>query len=263
MVNKKIYFAVLGLLFILGCSTVQKTDLSETESVKAREFLEKIKSINASSPETILSSFNAEGNMGEKKFRVEGNVAYDKKGYYRFTLSDYVFQSVVLEAYRDMDRLYFYYPAEKKLLVDDVNKIDLSMYTGFNAEYRQLYTLLTGGIPLLDNYSVYKCLYDEKEKGHYLILENGEYFENIFFVDGLPEKILIIHKKSRKKGEIYLSSMVKSDKWIFFRKYKIVIPEINTSITIGYSKPQLDTPVKIERFNQEKLPKKTEIVKVN
>ena len=103
--------------------------------------------INSSSPDTISSSFTADGNTGEKKFRVEGKVAFDKKGYYKVSITDYVFKSPVIEAYRELDSLYFYYPAEKKLLIDDINKIDLSMYTGFKSDYKFIYTLLTGGIP--------------------------------------------------------------------------------------------------------------------
>jgi len=263
MGNKFICFIITMIFFISGCSSIQKGELSESESIKAKEFLSRINEINVSSPVTILSSFNADGNMGEKKFRVEGMVAFDKKGYYKLTIFDYVFRSPVIEAYRDLDRLYFYYPTEKKLFVDDVNKIDLYDYIGLKADYKILYTLLTGGIPLLENYSVYKCLYDEKEKGYYLILENDDYFENIFFVNDVPEKILIIHKLSRIKAEIYLKSMVSKDKWIYFRKFRVVVPELNTSFNIGFTNPLLNSSVRIDRLNQDKLPKKTEIVKVN
>ena len=51
-----------------------------------------------------------------------------------------------------------------------------------------IYTLFTGGIPLLEKYKIYKFLYDEKEKGYYLIVENDDYYENIFFREEIPEK---------------------------------------------------------------------------
>lgn len=242
---------------------MQKPELSKAENLKAMSFLSSIQKINHSSPDTISSSFTADGSAGEKKFRVEGKVAFDKKGYYKVAIFDYVFQSPVIEAYRELDRLYFYYPAEKKLLTDDVNKIDLSRYVGFKTDYKLLYTLLTGGIPLIDNYEVYKCLYDEKEKGYYLIIQNDDYFENIFFVDDVPEKILFIHKLSRNKAEIYLKSMIKKDKSIFFKNCRIVAPDLNTSINISFSKPLLNSAVTINKLNTEKLPKKVEVIKVN
>ncbi|PKL19050.1 MAG: hypothetical protein CVV49_02905 [Spirochaetae bacterium HGW-Spirochaetae-5] len=262
MINKNVI--ILLLIFIIsGCSSIQKPELSETENLKAKELLTVIQGINDSSPETISSSFNADGNNGEKKFRVEGRVAFNKKGYYKIIVLDYIFQSPILEAFRELDRLYFYYPTENKLLVDDIKKIDLNRYTGFKVEFNLLYTLFTGGIPLISNSSVYKCLYDENEKGYNLIIQNEDFFQNIFFKDNVPEKILFVHKLSRHKAEIYLKSMVKKDESIFFRKIKIVIPELNIAVNVDFSRPALNTSVKIEKFNQEKLPKRVEVIVVN
>jgi len=263
MINRKSIFIVLLILVLSGCSSVQKAELSEAENLKAKELLTVINGINSGSPETISSAFNADGNTGEKKFRVEGHVAYNKKGYYRITVLDYIFQSPVLEAFRELDRLYFYYPADKVLFVDDVNKIDLSKYSGFNVEYNLLYSLFTGGIPLIDDYSVYKCLYDENDKGYNLILQNGDFFQNIFFKDNVPEKILFIHKLSRNKAEVYLKSIARKDKSIFYKKIRIVVPELNISININFPKPVLNSSIRIEKFNQEKIPKKVEVVVVN
>jgi len=263
MINKTGIVILFLILLIASCTSVPKSELSEAENLKATELLSRINEINASSPVTISSSFTADGNSGEKKFRVEGKVAFDKKGYYKVTVFDYVFQSPIIEAFREIDKLYFYYPAEKKLLTDDVNKINLSVYTGFKTEYKLLYTLLTGGIPLLENYTLYKCLYDEKAKGYNLLIQNDDFFENIFFNGDVPEKILIMHKKSRDKMEIYLKSHVKKDKSIFFRKCRIVVPEINVSININFLKPVLNTAVPVEKLNPDKLPGKVEIIKVN
>lgn len=263
MINKKNILLLLLFLFISGCSSVVKSELNEAENRKAKELLAAIRGVNASSPETISSAYTADGNTGEKKFRVEGKVVFNKNGYYKLTVLDYIFQSPVLEAYRELDRLYFYYPSEKKLMIDDINKIDLSMYTGFKSEYMMLYTLFTGGIPLIEKFSVYKCLYDENGNGYNLILENSEFFQNIFFKDAVPEKILLIHKLTRNKAEIYLKSIIKKDKSIFFKSFRIVIPELNTSINVNFLKPSLNTAVTVDKFNQGRLPKKVEVVVVN
>jgi hypothetical protein len=262
MISKKI--VILFMTFIVsGCSTIQKPELSDAENLKAKELLAVIQGINDSSPETISSAFNADGNNGEKKFRVEGRAAFNKKGYYKISVLDYIFQSPILEAFRELDRLYFYYPTENKLFVDDIKKIDLNRYTGFRVEFNLLYTLFTGGIPLISNSSVYKCLYDENEKGYNLIIQNEDFFQNIFFKDNVPEKILFVHKLSRHKAEIYLKSMVKKDESIFFRKIKIVIPELNITVNVNFSRPALNTSIVIEKFNKEKIPKKVEVIVVN
>ena len=175
-----LHIAVIGVMILSGCQTADKPVLNETETAKAKELISKINSINSSSPETISSSFIIDGNTGEKKFRMEGKIAFNKSGHYKITVLDYVFQSPIIEAYREANELLFYYPSEKRLIIDDINKIDLYSYTGFNSDYKMIYDLLTGNIPLIENYKVYKCLYSENEKGYYLILENNECFENIF-----------------------------------------------------------------------------------
>jgi hypothetical protein len=264
MKNKNIlYIAIIGLMILSNCQTADKPVTNETENIKAKELISKINRINSSSPQTISSSFTIDGNTGEKKFRMEGKVVFDKKGYYKITVLDYVFQSPIIEAYRESDELYFFYPSEKKLLIDDVNKIDLFAYTGFKSNYKMVYSLLTGNIPMINNYKIYKCLYNENEKGYYLILENNECYENIFFKDDIPEKILILYKDNKNKSEIYLKSPVKIENGIFFKNLKIIATEINTSINISFIKPALNQAVSVERLNRNKLPKKTEMIRLN
>jgi len=215
MKNNNLFIAIICLMILSNCKTADKPVTNETENIKAKELISKINSINNSSPATISSSFTIDGNTGERKFRVDGKMVFDKKGYYKINVMDYVFQSPVVEAYREANELYFFYPSEKKLLIDDVNKINFPAYTGFKSDYKWIYSLLTGNIPIINNYKVYKCLYNENEKGYYLILENNECYQNIFFKDDIPEKILIIYKDSKDKFEIYLKSPLKIEKGIF------------------------------------------------
>jgi len=123
MKNKNIlHIAIMGLMILAGCQTAEKSVTNEAENIKAKEFISIINSINSSSPETISSSFTVDGNTGEKKFRLEGKAVFNKSGYYKITAIDYVFQSPIIEAYRELDELYFFYPPEKKLIVDDIIK---------------------------------------------------------------------------------------------------------------------------------------------
>jgi len=215
--SKNLYMTIMTAMILSACQTADKPVTNEAEIIKANEFISKINIINNSSPETISSSLTVDGNTGEKKFRMEGKAVFDKNGYYKITLLDYVFQSPVVEAYREANELYFFYPPEKRLIIDDINKINLSVYTDFKSDYKMIYSLLTGNIPVINNYKIYKCLYSESEKGYYLILENKECFQNIFFKDDVPEKILIIYKDNKSKFEIYLRSPVKIGNGIFLR----------------------------------------------
>ena len=263
MKNNNLYMAVMTAIILFGCQTADKPVTNETENIKAKELISKINNINSSSPETISSLFTIDGNTGEKKFRMEGKAIFDKKGYYKITLLDYVFQSPLIEAYREANELYFFYPSEKRLLIDDINKIDLSAYTGFKSDYRMIYSMFTGNIPLINNYKVNKCLYSEKDDGYYLILENNECYETIFFKDDMPEKILILYKDNKHKFEIYLKSPVKTGNGTFFRSVKIIATEINTTVNINFIKPSFNLAVAVEKLNRNKLPKNTVIIRLN
>lgn len=242
--------------------TLQGRELLEGDKAKSAELIKVIDDINTCSPDTINSSFSADGDSSGKKFKVEGRAVYDKRGYYYLTLTDYIFKSPVIEAYRDGDRLYFYYPAEKKLLVDDVNKINFYNYAGFKADFGFMQTMLTGGIPLLKDYSVSRLL-KEDDEAYFLILENSDYFENIYFKKGVPEKILLMHKESRNKAEIYLKSLTRKDKSYFFRKIKVVAPGLGLSMNLGFSNPVLNEPVKVQSIDSLKRKKGLEVIKVN
>ncbi len=254
-------------LFIISCSTMQpdsaeEKELTATDGDKSAALLKVLADINAGSPDTINSTFTADGETPGKKFRVEGRAVYDKKGYYYITLTDYIFRSPVIDAYREGDKLYFYYPVEKKLLVDDINKINFYNYSGFKVGFAFMQTLFTGGIPVITDYSLNKVL-KEGEGAYYLILENSEYFENIYFNNNLPEKILLMHKQSREKAEVYLKSLTRKDKSYFFRKIKIIAPGLGMSINLSYSRPQINEPVIVKKVDSLKLKKGIEVIKIN
>jgi len=266
--NKKIFGLIFALsLFFVSCAATQQgveqgKDVTAIPDAKSVELLTILKEINGNSPDTIRASFTADGDTSGKKFRLEGKALFDKKGYYSVSLTDYVFKSPVMNAYRELDRLYFYYPAEKKLLADDINKIDFYRYSGFKADFGFMQTLFTGGIPVIINYSVNKVL-REGESSYFLILENKDYFENIFFSGGIPEKILLIHKQSRDKAEIYLKSMTRREKSIFYRSIRIVAPGLGVTMQISFSKPVLNEPVKVETVEPVRMKKGVQLIKVN
>jgi len=265
-------FAAAGVLpvftfIILSCATTQTDtsrdkELLESDKAKSAELISALDGINASSPETISSSFTADGNTSGKKFRVEGRAVYDKQGYYFITLKDFIFRSPVIDAYRDADKLYFYYPVEKKLIIDDVNKINLYNYSGFKADYIFIETLFTGRIPLINGYKISRLL---KEEGdiYYLILENNEFYENICFKGHIPEKILLIHKESKNKAEIYLKSLTRKGKSSFFRQVKIIAPGLGVSMELSFVNPVINEAVKVQSIEPLKNRKGIEIIKVN
>lgn len=257
---------VLAFL-IISCATAQQDlshgkELMEGDKAKSAEFVKFLGEFNVGSPDTINSAFTADGETSGKKFKVEGRTIYDKKGYYFLSMKDFVFRSPVIDVYREAENLYFYYPAENKLIIDDVNKIDLYSYSGFKADYSFIQDLFTGRIPLIKGYSVSRLL-KEENSAYYLILENSDYFENIYFKDGAPEKILLMHKESKNKVEIYLKSVVIKDKSYFFREVKIIAPGLGVTIHLSFSNPSLNRNVKVPGIDPLKKKKGIQVIKVN
>lgn len=233
------------------------------DSAAAENLMLTVRGINDNAPATISTSFTADGVSNGQKFKIEGTALFDRKGYYKISVVDYVFRSRVLDAYREMDSLYFYYPAEKKLLVDDVNRIDIYRYTGFQTSFDLIYTLLTGGIPMLSDSRVTKCVAGSEADSYNLVLENTDYMQNIYFKSGIPERIMIIHKTTRDRMEIYLKSRITKDKSVFYKSIRIVAPEKNISANINFLSPSLNAEIKPEKFKREVFKKDVEVIKVN
>ncbi|HPS58558.1 MAG TPA: DUF4292 domain-containing protein [Spirochaetota bacterium] len=269
MITKQHLVIVLTVASLLSCATAAERETGAArgtvtgDSAAAGKLMLAVKEINDNSPATISTSFTADGASNGQKFKIEGTAVFDRKCCFKISVVDYVFRSRVLDAYREMDSLYFYYPAEKKLLVDDVYKIDIFRYTGFQTSFDIMYTLLTGGIPMLKDSSVTKCVAGTEADSFNLVLENSEYMQNIYFKGSVPERIMIIHKSTKDRMEIYLKSRITKDKSVFFKNIRIVAPEKNISANINFLSPSLNAEIKPEKFKREVFKKDVEVIKVN
>lgn len=243
--------------------TVTAQDNQAGDTAAAERLMLAVNTINDNAPATISTSFTADGANNGQKFKIEGTAVFDRKCCYKISVVDYVFRSRVLDAYREMDSLYFYYPAEKKLLVDDVNRIDIFRYTGFQTSFDLMYTLLTGGIPVLKDSRVTKCVAGSEPDSYNLVLENTGYMQNIYFKGEIPERIMIIHKATKDRMEIYLKSRITKDKSVFYKNIRIVAPGRNISANINFISPSLNGEIKHAKFRREALKKDVETIKVN
>lgn len=269
MITKQHLVIILTVASLLSCATAREKETATAQgtvtgdSSAAERLMLTVKEINDNAPATISTSFTADGVSNGQKFKIEGTAIFDRKCCYRISVVDYVFRSRVLDAYREIDSLYFYYPAEKKLLVDDVNKIDIYRYTGFQTSFDLMHTLFTGGIPMLRDSIVTKCVAGTEADSFNLVLENSEYMQNIYFKGGIPERIMIIHRVTKDRMEIYLKSRITKDKSVFYKNIRIVAPERNISANINFLSPSLNAEIKPEKFKREVFKKDVEVIKVN
>ncbi len=265
----RVLFCVIAVSFIIvSCTTApsKKDPVSgKGDSVaieKSGELLEVINTINANSPDDARASFVISGNTGNKKFKFEGIYRYEKKGFANVFLMDYIFKSPIVKFYRDGSKLYFYYPSDKKLLVDDALKIDLNRYSGIHADFDFLFRLFTGHIPVLKGAGVKNCVQSGTD-GFFLILENNDFYESIFFKKNRPEKILLMHKLTKKKAEIYIDSMATKGKSAFIKKCRIIAPEMNLKVNVSFSGTRINSGARAQKINLTGFGKGIEIIKVN
>jgi len=263
----KRFLVMLVVLLVVSCATsVKRETVEETGNVevikKSRELMKILEVINSNSPGKIKSSFTVSGSSRVKKYRFDGRMYYDNNELANIILMDYIFKSPLIKFYRNGKKLYFYYPSEKKLFVDDFEKIDLDRYAGVKADFDFLYKLFTGNVPLLSNATVKNCV-KTKSGSDVLILENDDFYESIFFRKNTPDKILVLHKLSKKKVEIYLDSMMKKGKTRFVRKLRIVAPDKRLKLKVSFSGTKLNGVLKVNKFNPDSIKKGVQIIKIN
>jgi hypothetical protein len=267
MSRRAVYIITAAALLVISCSGADKKaapdgPVSGAGDNKAAELESRIAEINENKPSTISSNVTIDGDNRGKKFRFEGRMLYDGSGYAQLKLADYIFKGPVFDFYRNREKLYFYYPAERKLFIDSAEKIRFSSYAGFPVDFNFVYNLLAGSVPVIEGGSAVKTLGEERGDSFHLILENSDYFQNIYFRKNIPERILLVHKKSRDKIEVYIKAHRKKGKSIFFNKLRIVVPGSDFSLNLNFTRTELNEPLKIDPFTPEKL-KGSEIIRIN
>ena len=267
MKKRAVYIFITAALLIISCSGTDKKKgheeaVSGAGDMKSVELQSRIAEINENKPSAISSNVTVDGDSKGKKFRFVGRMLYDSSGYAQLKLTDYIFKGPVLDFYRNRGDLYFYYPTERKLYIDSVEKIRFSSYAGFPVDFNFVYALLSGGIPVIDGVTAVKTLSEDGGDSFYLILENSDFFQNIYLKKNIPERILLIHKRSREKIEVYIKAYRKKDKSIFFNKMRIVVPGSNFSLNLNFTGIKLNSPVKIDPFTPDKV-RGSEIIRIN
>lgn len=266
----KKFFAFLifaALAANINCGSIEKKNgvdlpVAGAGDAKSAELQNRIKEINENKPSAISSNVTVDGDSRGKKSRFEGSFVYDSKGLAKLALVDYIFKGPVFDFHRNMNSIYFYYPTERKLYADKSDKIIFSNYSGFPVDFEFVYTLFTGGIPVIKNVTSVKSLGEGSGDSFHLIMESRDYFQNIYFKKDMPERILVIHKLSREKMEIYLQAHRVKDKSYFFNRVRIVVPGTDSRINLNFTRTRINEPVRIEPFRPDSI-RGAEIIRVN
>jgi hypothetical protein len=266
------YFFVnilIVLLVISGCSTAAiktGTDLTTADEKNVAHLLGLIKKYNSNFLQSYILKLNVEGHSGAQKFKAGGNACYNNNPRrMRIVFHDAILQSPISEIVQEDDVLRFYFPIEKAVYIENINKINLKAYTNFNLDYNLVSDLLTGKIPVIKNYRVYKGLESETDpvikENKLIILENEEFYETISFLNNVPDKILWVNKNSKERIELYLRRPVFTDNFLFYKEAKIISRDADLNILIQFSSIKFNIPVDSENITKLKIPKDANIIK--
>ena len=236
------------LCVLVTCTSSKvKTDLPKENSSDAQDavlLLEIINKINNNSPETFSASFETDGNMGTKKFKLSGTAFYDKKSEkFLMNFSDFIFKSQLSSFLRNGKNIEVYYIPENKIVLDSSDTIQIKNYVPIDIDFYIIYQLLTSRIPILENYSVYQT--KKEDNRSFVVLQNNIWYQTIAFNSDEPERIKFTNKNTAQEIEIYLRSPLKQNDSRYYRRINIVIKDVSIALNINTSWVSLNKPVNI------------------
>lgn len=271
---KKVFltmFSAILMLFLNSCvgKAVKGSQSGEVENITSvmtdeiQRMIGIVDEINSHTPSSFVTSIEIIGNVREKKFKSVGSVNYNKKtGRFNITFLDYIFKSPITKIFQDGDRVSIYFPADKKLVLDNRSTLDIRNYIDLNLDYYLIYDLFRGSIPVLKDYRTKKGLASTDGKGSYLIIENSDYFETISFRGNTPDKLLIIHKDTREKIELYLKGFTFKGKSRYYKNILIVAKKSDLRLDFRFRRTRINIPVKVRTIESIRVPKSVKVIRL-
>jgi hypothetical protein len=266
-----ILLTAIFVMFLNSCAgrAVKGSQIGERENVTSvmtdeiRRMIGIVDRINSHTPASFTSSIEIIGNVREKKFKSIGSVQYDKKaGRFNITFLDYIFKSPVTRIFQNGERISIYFPADKKLVLDNSKTIDIRNYMDLNLDYYLISELFRGSIPVLKGYKVKKGLASVDGKRSYLIIENSDYFETISFRGNNPDKLLIICKDTKEKIELYLKGFVIKGKSRYYKKIRIVAEKSGLRLDFRFRRIRINVPVKVRTIESIRIPRSVKVIRL-
>ena len=223
--------------------------------VRASELLDVIREFNSSSPRTISAGVFINADIKDQNYKATGRAAFDReRDMLNLTLHDNIFMTPIFKFFDEDNRLYFYYPPEKRLFIDHPGRVDISRYSEIELDYYIIKGIATGQMPLLNNYRVSKAVKEPGKEEYFLVVENDSYFQTVYIKDKMPEKMMLINRSTRQRHEIYLSNYKVSGDSGFYREIRIFSPGKRMDVKIVFNDVKLDTRVEIRGFKSETIP---------
>jgi hypothetical protein len=259
----------ITLAFFISCTgadqknqsakNLKKSD-ARTSVDKISRYISILNEINKNSPSSISADMEIDGTFGKRKIRTTGKLLYSAEPLMmNLNLFDFIFKSPLLSVHQEGLAIRIYSPAEKKVFADNIKTIIFKNYIGAPVDFMILYSLITGKVPLIDDYKVKSFI--EDGRGNYLILENKTLYQTVSFDGDIPDKILIMNKDTQDKYEIYFTP-VKKEKSAYYRKLKFVMNSVGIKFDIAFNYIVLNSQLKLKTISEMKIPNDVPVVNV-
>lgn len=230
---------------------------------RIRSMLECLAAANKKAPATLSAEFAAVGSFAGKNYRMLGFARFDRgKNALEINFTDAIFRSPLATVIQDGNEIRIYYPAEKKLYIENSNTIDLARYGVAGIDFKIIHGIITGAIPLLERHVVKRGLDAKQGNESILILENLHYYQTISFEGDKPHKILLINRGSGERFEAYFKKPIERDGAGYFGAITIAAPQAHLSVDITFSKLVLNAPITIKRAAEIPTHPSTTIIKI-
>jgi hypothetical protein len=178
------------------------------------------------------------------------------------SFTDMVFRSPITTFVQEDENIKIYFPMDKVLYQDTAATISLKNYTGIDIEFRFLYPMLIGQIPLITEFSVKSGLSEDAGGAsvEYIILENQGYFQTIAFSAGIPAKLLFVNKESKDRVELYLENPVWQGTTLIYREIRLVIPSTGEKLSITFNDITLNPALDPAAVGSLQVPPGTKVI---
>lgn len=247
--------AITACLALVGCATNDGSHVADGAKLSgtAKDMLNRINEINANAPSSYDIGFSVDVLVKRKSYKLAGSSQFTSQGDKLYVVfSDYIFKSPMFMMFNEGDDIVLYYPSDKKLYKTTNSRANLKNFWNVNLSFNVLKDLITGKIPLIENFAAKEG--GDSKDAVYLILENDSEYETISFKDGLPDKIKITNKTDRTETEIYLSNPRIYGESLIYRKFAAAVKSESSRVDISLNNVKVNVPVTVKTISDIKLP---------
>lgn len=229
--KKFLLFLICGCIILSGCvkPVIREEKVSQMGSKEPKALLQRINEINSKSAESFNAQISVDFFTDKKKFNSIGDAVFKKNPrMMKIKITDIVFKSPISILIQDGESLKFYFPADKTIYIDKTKTIKLKNYINLDIDFKILYPLIIGQIPVIPDYTIKQGLIAGESEGKnsgcfYLILENKYIYETISFKNDIPDKILLLQKDTKNKLEIYLEKPFTLSDVLLYKEVRFVL----------------------------------------